>query len=896
MRDWKALVRAQVGPIALDPVRSADIVDEIAQHVAQQHAELLAAGLDDSDALARALAPLVLHERLSIEIARADRVRPAPPPLPPANGPALASLFKDVGYAVRLITRAPAFSGLVIATLAIGIGANTAIFSVVNAVLLRPLPFADPARIVTVGERVSDGSAGNVGYTTFLDWRDRAHGFTELAAIRPWSPTLVTNGEPQRIAAMRVSANFFHLLGIRPALGRDLQPSDDTPAGWRVVLISDRLWRNRFQADLSVVGRVLTMNDRQYQIVGVLPASFEPLISEHFYQRADMWAALGYDTTLTYACRSCEHLKAIGRVASGVRLETVRADIDDVQSQLRREHPADYAPSTMTLVTLEDELAGNIRPALEALAAAVALVLLIGCANVAHLWLARMARREHDLALRAALGASRGRLVWQLFVESALLALAGGGLGVALCLWGVPLLTRLTPTTISRLADARVDGRVLAFSIVLSLVTALLFGLLPALRASRVNLQASLCGDRRRTAQAPTSPARRLLIAVDVALAVVLLAGAGLMIRSVGRLLGVNPGFTSDHVLSMQISFVGNAYAENAAVLAKTDQMLWRLHGLPGVQAAAMAGQIPLGGNGDQWGFHILGRPSAHPAEDLAVERYSVTPEYFAVMGIPLLRGRLFSDTDRAASEPVMLIGDATARQLWPGVDPIGQRVRIGDPNNGPWRTIVGIVGNVRHFSLASPPTPQMYLPLSQVTDSFLTVVLRTSGDPTPVTGDARRAIWAVASDVPIYQVAPLTDLVSQSVGSRRFVMVLLTLFGAVALLLTAIGVYGVISYSVAERTREIGIRTALGASRGDIVRAVFGGGLSVVGAGLGAGLLVALAGTRYLSGSLFEVSPTDPATFVSTTLLLAVVATLAHVVPVVRALRVEPALALRLD
>jgi predicted permease len=473
------------------------------------------------------------------------------------------------------------------------------------------------------------------------------------------------------------------------------------------------------------------------------------------------------------------------------------------------------------------------------------------------------------------------------------LAVAGGGLGILLAAIAVPLLVQLTPVTISRLSDARVDLAVIAYGLGVSLATTIGFGLLPALRASRVDLSASMHGDTRRTAAAPTSTARRLLIAVDVALAVVLLAAAGLMIRSVGRLLGVNPGFDPDRVLTMQMSMIGSRYAKDEEVVRIGDEMIARIRALPGVTAAALAGQIPLGGNGDMWGFHVDGRPAG--PDDPSVERYSVTPEYFSVMRIPLVRGRLITDSDRATSERVMLVGERTARRVWPDVDPIGQHVRIGG-YTGPLYTIVGIVGDVRHEELAKPPTLQMYTAQRQLTDSFLTIVIRTTGDPTLVAAEARRTIWSIARDVPIYQVAPLADLVAKSVGPRRFVMRLLELFGAMALIMTAVGIYGVIAYSVGERTREIGVRTALGATRFEIARLVVGSGLAVVVAGLAAGSLVALAATRYLQSSLYGVSAADPVTFAGVAIVLLVVALLAQAIPVARAVRVDPAVALRQD
>src|SRR3954468_13168426 len=894
MPDWKALVRARVGRLPLDGARAADIVDELAQHVGQHCADLIASGIEEREAMSRALAPLDDPARVASELARADRARPALAPSPPGDSGSLGlDLLRDVRYAARLLVRAPAFTAIALVTLALGIGANTAIFSVLNAVLLRPLPYADPDRLMQIGERGSNGEPGNVGFATFVDWRSRSRGFEELTLVRSWIPTLIAHGDAERIGGMRVSANFFRTLGVKPAIGRDFTEAEDTPAGWHVAILSDGLWRRAFGGDRSAIGRPIELNGTTFTIVGVMPASFEPLISERFYKRAEMWAPVGYEASLPYACRDCQHLKAFGRLKAGLARETARANIDAVHAQLRREHPTKYAAPTMTVVPLADQLTGGVRPALGVLMGAVAFVLLIACANVASLLLARIARRERDLALRAALGASRARIVRQLMVESGLLAFAGGGLGVLVSYLTVPLLVALAPTAASRLAGARMDGRALAFSMALSLATAFLFGLIPAIKASRIDLHGSLHGEARRTAHAPTSFARRLLVAADVAMAVVLLIGAGLMIKSVGRLIGVNPGFDPEGVLTLQISMVGPAYAKDEAVLAKIDAIVARLRALPGVEAAAAAGQIPLGGNGDSWGFHIEGRPGG--PRDPSVERYAVTPDYFDVMRIPLRRGRLLTDADRAGGDNVMLVGERTARALWPNADPIGQHVKIGG-DRGPWRTIVGIVGDVRHQDLAVAPTLQMYLPQSQNTDSYVTMVLRSSGDPVQLAADARRAIVAEARDVPVFEVVPLSELVARSVGPRRFVMVLLELFGGIALLMTAIGVYGVISYSVAERTREIGIRAALGAQPRDIIRLVVGGGLTVVCGGLAAGVVVAIGASRFLESSLYNVSATDPATFAGVAAMLLLVALVAQGVPIFRAMRVDPTVALRQD
>src|SRR5438094_278314 len=760
--DFRALVRARLEPLDVDAARAADIVDELAQHCAQQYADLVASGVDQRDALTRALAPLENRRRVVDEIARADRPRRSAPPPPASSTHLVVDLWRDVRYGLRLLHRSPGFTAVAVMTLALGIGANAAIFSVVNAVLLRPLPFADPARLVDVGEPGPDGRAGNVGFTTVVDWRERTHAFDEIAMIRSWYPTLIANGQPERIPAMRVSANFLRTLGVAPALGRDFAAADDTPAGWHVLILSDGLWRRRFNADPAVIGRVVTMNDQPYTVGGVMPPSFAPIISEHFYEPAQMWALLGYDRSQPFACRSCQHLKAIARL-------------------------------------------------------------------------------EPDTAIGA----------------------------------------------------ARVDVAVVIFALAVSFGTTVVFGLAPALRASRVDLQTTLRAEARHSAANPTSVARRLLIAANVALAVVLLAGAGLMIKSVGRLLGVDPGFDPDHVLTMQISMVGKAYAKNEAVVAKGDEMLAALRRLPGVESVALAGQIPLAGNVDRWGLHVEGRPVT--PDDPSVERYSVTPTYFAVMRIPLRRGRLITDADRASTEPVMVIGDRTARTVWPNGDPIGQHVRIGG-SDGPMYTIVGIVGDVRHVALAAPPTLQMYTAQAQLTDSFLTVVMRSASDFGLLAPAARQAIWSAASDVPVYRVDAMRTLVARSVGARRFVAILLELFGAVALVMTAVGVYGVISYSVAERTREIGIRSALGASRADIVRLVLANGLAFVFAGLATGMVLAVATTRFLDNSLYGVSATDPATLAAVASVLFTVAAAAHLVPIARAMRVDPAIALRQD
>ena len=639
------------------------------------------------------------------------------------------SWTSDIRYAARTLRKSPGFAMIAILTLAVGIGANAAIFSVLDSVLLRPLPYADGGSLVVLGDRAPEGggSPGNVGFATYEDLRGRSRAFQQIAAVRSWYPTLVTDGMAERLPAMRVTANYFPMLGVSPALGRGFLSEEDRPDRWRVLILSDGLWRRSFGADPSVVGRVVRMNDQDYRIVGVMPRDFQPLVSARYYSRAQLWAPMGYDRSLPYACRSCQHLKAIGRLAPGVSIEQGRADLDGIRRRLAVEYPADYPAGSMDVVPLARELTANVRAPLLVLVGAVGFVLLIACANVANLMLARSLRRAHEMAVRGALGASRWRLIRQLLAESLVLCAAGGAVGLGLAVGLQAALLRLAPVSLPRMDHVAFDGRVVAFAALVSLAAALLSGWIPALRASSSRLPQSLASESRGSAGASSSGPRRLLTVVELTLAVVLVAGAFLMLRSVARLLEAPFGFDPDRVMTLAISLNGSAYAEDAPVARFQIRALERVRAIPDVESAAFAGQIPLGGNRDCWGFHIAGRMAANPSEDPSVERYSVTPDYFRTMGVPLRRGRLFSDEDRAESVPVMIVSEAAARELWPsGVDPIGERVRLGNPNAGAWYTVVGIVGDVRHVDVAVGATPQMYLPQQQVTDSFLTLVVKS--------------------------------------------------------------------------------------------------------------------------------------------------------------------------
>jgi putative ABC transport system permease protein len=892
VQDWKAYIRQSLPPLAEDPVREADIVEELAQHMAERYREALSVGASEADAFQAAAGELVERDGLAREIRDAERQRTARILLaePPAR-PWLA-LFQDVRFALRLLRRSPGFTVTALATLALGIGANTTMFTLVSAALLRPLPYHDPGRLAVIGSADTE-EIGPVGYATVRDWERRSRSFDEVSMISLWTPTLLADGAPERLVGLKVSWQYFRMLGVAPAIGRDFREDEDRPEQWRVVILGDRLWRRRFGADPRIVGRSIPMNGRRYTVVGVLPRDFEPLISARFYQAAEIWAPLGYDESLAYACRSCQHLRVIARLRAGVSARQAGVDLNAIQRSLRAEHPTEYGPEAMTVEPLADVVAGSARRPLAILMVAVGLVLLAACANVANLLLARSSGRARELAVRSALGAGRGRLIRQMLSESLVLAAGGAAGGLLLAHWGVTTLARLAPVSIPRLGRAALDPQVLGFTLVLTLVTGVLFGLVPAWRATSIDLRSALAIDGRSAAGSRSARTRRLLVAAELAVGFVLLAGAGLMLKSVGRLLSVDPGFDPRGVVTARLEFGGTAHVTDAQVVAASEAVLDQVGSLPGVEAAAFASQIPLSGNVDRYGVHIEGRIPANPEEDPSLERYGVTADYFKVMRIPLRQGRYLDPADRAGGASVMLINETASRALFPGESPIGKRVRVGDATAGPWRTIVGVVGDVRHQDLAHAPTMQMYLPESQFTDSSLSLVVR-AGAVSGLAAALSGAVWRSAAGVPVYGMTTVDDMVRSSVGRQRFLMLLLGLFAAAAVTLAAIGVYGVAACAVSERTREIGLRLALGANARQIFGMVMGGGVVAVTSGLALGVVGAVAAGRSLEGLLFGVSAADPATLSLVALGLAVVALLGHWLPARRAVRVDPLIALR--
>lgn len=795
----------------------------------------------------------------------------------------VSGMGQDLRIGFRSLRRAPVFALTAVGTLALGIGAATAIGTAATRTLLRPLPYPNGNRLAIVG---SGGPAvGNVGYETALDWRARVTSFDELAVIRSWGLTLVDQSGATPVSGMRVTWNFFRMLGVRPALGRDFAATDDDPTHRFVVVLSDRFWRQHFNASPSILGTTVNFSGTNFTVIGVMPASFEPLISERYYARADAWGPLGYAVGANSSCRTCQHLKAVARLAPHATLATARAEISTVQAQLRSEHPGTYDGVEPRVESLHADIVAAMSGPLRMLAAAVALLLIIACANVAGLMMARAADRRREIALRAALGATRGRVVRQLLTESLLIGAAATVAGFALARASLQLLAAKAPVRIPRLDEAAEDPWLFVVTAGVSIGALLVFAVLPALSAARVDLESTLREGRQASGRGALR-AREWLLSCEVALAILIVAGGGLMYRSVDRLLHVNPGFDPHGVLTANIGLIGPRWNDTKLIVAFQNDVIARVEALPGVASAALAGQIPLGGNYDLRSLHLEDRPSANPADDPSAERYSVTPHYFQVMRIPLLQGRLLADSDTSQSERVMVVSDTAARTLWPGEAAIGKRVRMGSAT-APLITVVGVVGDVRHYSLAEPPTAQFYAPQSQITDGGFVLVVRGSGVEQRV-AELRREISAVSADAPLSGAAPLDTIVDRSVSTRSFLMLLLSGFAAIALVLTGVGLYGVIAQTVAARRRELGIRVALGATGTDVISSVVSRGARLLAAGSVAGI-VGAAGVGYaIRSQLYGVHPIDATTLAWALLLILGVAIVAHLGPIGTALRAD--------
>ena len=806
----------------------------------------------------------------------------------------MGTLLQDIRYAIRLLLKRPGFTAIAILALALGIGANTAIFSVVNAVLLRPLPFNESDRLVWFWEVQPKLDKAPFSPADFLDYQTQNQSFEEVTAIRNLSFNLTGGDQPERINGALVSANFFSLLRAAPERGRTFLPEDGLAGAARVVIVSHGFWQNRSGGDPNLIGKSLMLSGESATVIGIMPPDFK------YPNRAELWVnprqivpePFPTFTDDVVTIRGSHYLSVIGRLKPGVTLRQAQEDIDSVVSNLQRQYNSNHS---VHLITMHERTIGDVRAVLLLLLGAVGLVLLIACANVANLMLARATARTKEMAIRTALGASRRRVIRQLLTESLLLASMGGATGLLLGSLGVDLIVAVSPPDTPRLAEIGMDAQVFGYTLAISLLTGILFGLAPALQASKPDLNEALKeGGRSGSDGSRLSRVRGVLVVAEVALSLLVLIGAGLLIKSFARLQDVKPGFDPSNLLTFSISLYDKKYGESANRIQFSDQLIARLKSLPGVEGVALANDFPI------WGVDmtsyptIEGRDSANADDRFLTGRHTVNADYFKAMGIPLLKGRDFTSADREGAAAVTIINETAARRIWPDEDAIGKRFKFGGEKS-PWLEVIGVIADVKHNGLDGEPSLETYVTFPQLPVPYMNVAVRAS-DPTSLAAAVRREVQAIDKDQPIYDVSTMGKILSESVAPRRLSMVLFSLFAAVALMLAAVGIYGVMSYSVTQRTREIGIRMALGANHTNVVQMIVRQGMTLTLVGIGIGLAAAFGLSRLMSSLLYGVSVTDPLTFVAISLLLAAVALLANYVPARRATKVDPMVALRYE
>ena len=864
--------------------RDGELDAELEAWVRLREDELIAEGLD----------PQAARRRAAIELGGAEQVKEGVRDA--RRGSLLEQALRDARYALRGMARAPGFTAAAILALSLGIGASVAIFSVVRAVLLRPLPYREPDRLALILHR----GENPVAPANFQDWRRESRAFADMGAAEYWVPNLTGAGESESVQALRVSANLLSMVGTPPRLGRVFARGEDEPGRDHVVVLSDGLWRRRFGADRGVVGRAILLNGESYEIVGVMPRGFDFPV---FWARGrELWAPLSFGPRAD--SRTSASLRVFGRLAPGATLAGARAEMGAITAALERRFPGTNRQVTVTSLT--EAVVGDVRPALLVLTGAVGLLLLIACANVAHMLLARGAARIREVALRSALGATRSRIVRQLLTESVVLSLASAAAGLALASWAVRALAALAPAFLPRVESVSLDPAVLAFGVALALATGAVFGLAPALRTSRADVAGALREGERGSSSGGAGRLRGALVASEFALAIVLLVGAGLLARSFARLRAVDPGFDPNGVLTMTVSVAGTSQADPARRGVFFERLLEAARAVPGVRVAGMINHLPIAG--DIWGFpyDIEGRPPAPPGESPVATYRVVLPGYFAAMRIPLRAGRDVAAADRLDAPGVVVVNEALARQDWPGETAIGKRISFDSEGGRPtWRTVIGVVPDVVRSSWTSKPEPEAYVPFLQEKSfltrpgahfQYLTLVARIEGDPAAAAASVRRTVASIDSAATVSDVQTMRHVVEGATADTRFYLILFGVFAGSAAALAGIGIFGVVSYAVSRRTREFGIRMALGAGRGDLVAMVLGESMRLALSGAAVGIAGSLALGGAMRGLLWGVEARDPATIAAVAAALAAVALLASWLPARRASRVDPRTALQAE
>jgi putative ABC transport system permease protein len=808
------------------------------------------------------------------------------------------TLFRDLRYGARTMLRSPGFTATAVIALALGIGANAAIFSVVDAVLLRPLAYSDPDRLVTL----LHGATDPVAVANYIDWRDQSHSFEAMAAAEYWTANLTDSDPPEHLYGLQVTQNLLPMLGVQPLLGRWFVRGEERKGAEHEVILSYTLWQRRFAGDSGVLGKTVTLNGDDYTIVGVMPREFK--FAPFWATRTELWVPEAFGDRVF--SRGGNSLRVFARLKAGVSLAQARAEMSTITARLEQEYPG--SNRDVVVSPLMQNVVGNIQSPLLVLLGAVGFVLLIACANVAHMLLARAASRQKEIAVRTALGAGRIRLIRQFLTENLLLAILGGAAGLLLALWGTHALVALGPAAIPRLDSVRLDARVVLFLLGITALTSVVFGLAPAMQSSAVNLSDTLKeGGRESSDGQRKSRLRGFLVASEFALALMLLIGAGLMIRSFFALQSIDPGFNPHNVISMVVSVAGSKEAEPHSRELFYRQLLEKIRTLPGVESAGAINHLPLAGDMWGWSFVIEGRPTPRPGESpLAIYRIA-TPRYFETMRLPLIEGRDIYDTDSVSAPGVVVINQRAAQKYWPGQDPVGQRISFdSDTANPPtWLTVIGVVKDAKQRDWAAKPYPEAYLAAFQNSDflgspashsAYITLVVRAAGDPAALAPAIKDTVWSFDHNLPITQIVTMDSVVADANAQPRFEMLLLGVFAIVALAMAAVGIYGVMSYTVSRRTHEIGIRVSLGASHGDILLLVVRQAMALAATGLIIGVAGALLLSHLMSKLLYGVLPTDPATFASVAILLMIVALVASYIPARRAMRVDPMIALRHD